>query len=182
VAAVIIVVGVVAVVNIAGSGGAQRCSLPAPVPSLGPQLRAIGGFDQPYDAGDPAALASVALQAASAVSPGLLGDTPARPVAVASASTTRPDALVVPLVSTPSADQPAHVAGLVSFLRDCAGRAYYSAVRDIAPAAPGAFPAVSQDVAASRLQTGAPELVYTDSPFAPLWRNPTTGETISADG
>ena len=168
-------------VHLSGGGGGQQCSLPAPVPSLTAQLRAIGGFDQPYDASDRTAISTVAMQAASTVSPSLVGGVAAPPVAVASLLTSQPDALVIPLISA-SATRSAHIVGLVSFLRDCAGRAYYSAVQSTIQTAPTSFPSVDIGTAASRLGTASPQLVYRSNPFAPLWRNPMTGATISAGG
>jgi hypothetical protein len=126
----------------------------------------------------------VAAQAASAAAPGLIGAEPETPVAVASASAQRPDAIVVPLTATTPGEGRPHVAGLVAFLRDCAGRAYYSAVDDLtaqSAAIHAAFPALSQGAAATRLGTDMPLLVYTDNPFAPVWRNPATGATAAAE-
>lgn len=164
-------------------GGAGSCSLPEPIPSLPSRLRSIGGFDQAQDASDTPGLVAFAMQAAGAVAPGLIGSRPQQPVHVQAAGQRRPDALVVPLLSTLPLQQHPVVAGLVSLLLDCTGRAYYSAVDDLTlrgATVPPSFPAVSMADAAARLGTAQPQLIYTDSPFAPQWRNPNTGETIAA--
>jgi hypothetical protein len=43
-----------------------------------------------------------------------------------------------------------------------------------------AFPTVGESTAAQQLATSTPQLVYTDSPFMPEWRNAQTGASISA--
>lgn len=161
----------------------QPCSLPAPAPSLPPQLRALGGFDQPLDAADTANVESLAVQAGSLVAPGLIGTIAEPPVDETATSPAHPDALVVPLVRQPQSSQSPRVAGLVAFLRDCAGRAYYSAVTDMtsqAANAPSGFPAVTESRAAAILGTAQPQLTYVTTPFSPSWRNPATAATIPA--
>ena len=167
----------------ATSGGGISCSVSPPVPSLPPRLRSLGGFDQPQDPSDTPALESFAAQAASAVAPGLIGTVAGKPVPVHALDASTPDAIVVPLQSSAPGSQRQIVAGLVSLLVDCAGRAYYSAVDDLTPrlaSAPPSFPSVATVDAAERLGTSRPQLVYSQSPFAPRWRNPDSGETIAA--
>ena len=166
----------------ATSGGGSSCSVSPPVPSLPPRLRSLGGFDQPQDPSDTLGLEGFAAQAASAVAPGLIGTVASRPVRVHALDARRPDALVVPLQSTAEGSRP-FIAGLVALLVDCAGRAYYSAVDDLTlrgASAPRSFPSVSLTDAAGSLGAPSPLLVYSQSPFAPSWRNPDSGQTIAA--
>lgn len=165
------------------SGGGSSCSVSPPVPSLPPRLRSLGGFDQPQDPADTLGLEGFAAQAASAVAPGLIGTVAGQPVRVHALDPTRPDALVVPLQSTTPGLQHPIVAGLVALLVDCAGRAYYSAVDDLTlrgASAPQSFPSVSMTDAAASLGIARPQLVYSQSPFAPRWRSPDSGQTIAA--
>lgn len=176
-------VAVVTVTHLSGAGSGSGCSLPAPVPTLGAQLRAIGGFDQAFDPQNRQSIDDVATQAASATSPGLIGAAPEPPVSVAPSSLQRPPALVVPLVSTETRGSP-RVVGLVSFLVDCSGRAYFSAVRDLSSLgarAPRSFPGVPLLTAEAKLGTGTPQLIYTSSPFTPAWRDSEDGRTIPAE-
>lgn len=173
----------VTLVHVTSGGGGASCSFPQPVPSLPPRLRSLGGFDQPQDPADTLGLEGFAAQAASAVAPGLIGTVASRPVRVHALDPGKPDALVVPLQSTALGSQHPVVAGLVSLLIDCAGRAYYAAVDDLTlrrTSAPQSFPSVSMSDAVSSLGAGRPTLVYSQSPFAPRWRNPDTGQTIAA--
>jgi len=173
---------IVTFTHLAGDNS-RSCDRDAPIPSLNAQLRALGGFDQPYDASDAQVLESLAAQAASATATGLIGAAPADPVAVSSVAADQPDAIVVPLqAAAPDAGAP-RVSGLVSFLRDCAGRAYYSAVDDLTAhgAVSSRFPAVSEAVAAGRLGVATPQLVYTSDPFRPSWRDPRSGLTTPAE-
>jgi hypothetical protein len=182
--AVFAVVLIVTVTHLVGGGGGQQCTVGAPVASLNAQLRALGGFDQPYDAGDRQIIESIARQAASASAPGLIGALPADPVLVSSVSSSQANALVVPLLTTTPGEGAQHVSGLVSFLRDCSGRAYFSAVDDLTTKGSLTahnFPSVNASVAAQRLGVDSPQLVYTASPFMPLWRNPSNGATIPAE-
>ena len=172
----------VTLVHVTSSGGSS-CSVPQPVPSLPSRLRSIGGFDQPQDPSDTLGLEGFAAQAASAVAPGLIGTVASQPVHVRSLDPTMPDALVVPLQSTAVGLQRPVVAGLVALLVDCAGRAYYSAVDDLTlrgGSAPQSFPSVSMTDAASSLGASRLQLVYSQSPFAPRWRNPDSGQTVAA--
>ena len=177
-----IAVVVVTVVNLAASTGANGCKLAAPVPSLSPALAALGGFDQPYDPSDTATLDSLATNAAAATSQNLIGATPATPVQEHAISASQPNAIVIPLLYPASSTHPGRLAGLVSFLRDCAGRAYFSQVWDLTSnnGAFASFPAVSEQQAAQSLGTSTPELGYSNSPMAPLWYNPATGDSIPA--
>ena len=173
---------VVTLVHVTSSGGTS-CSYPQPVPSLPSRLRSLGGFDQPQDPSDTLGLEGFAAQAASAVAPGLIGTVASQPVRVHAPDPTKPDALVVPLQSNAQGLQHPVVAGLVALLVDCAGRAYYSAVDDLTlrgATAPQSFPSVSMMDAAASLSAARPQLVYSQSPFAPRWRNPDSGETIAA--
>ena len=163
------------------------CTLAPPAPVLPAQLRIIGEFDRPYDTGDPRALMEAAARAATGLHADLAGVAPADPVAVHATSASMHDAVVVPLRVTGAAPSGpgaagSRVEGLVAFLLDCSGRAYYSATEDLlresAPL-PTSFPAVDHD-AAVRALGGDAVLVYTDSPFAPFWRDAATGRTTPA--
>ncbi len=159
------------------------CSVAAPAPSLPPSLRALGGFDQSFDANNPALLAQVGENAAAVVTPNLDGATPLEPVNVAGVAAGQPAAVVVPLTAPTATLTATRLVGLVSFYVGCGGRAYFGSVRDISaqgPLAPASFPAVSENAAAGRLSTSTPQLVYTRSPFTPEWRNPQSGATIPA--
>ncbi len=174
---------VISVLHIAGGGSDTACTVAPPAPSLTAQLRALGGFDQTYDPDNRPALRSLAAQAASVVTPALIGAVPGDPVRVTASASGKPDALVIPLARTASGDGAPRVVGLVAFLRDCSGRAVFSAVDDLTSGgSPGVaqFPAVTAETAATRLGTGTPALVYASSPFAPQWRNPSSGATIPA--
>jgi hypothetical protein len=166
-----------------GSGSPGSCTVGAPVPSLPAQLRAIGGFDQAFSPSDATTLRRVAASAASAVAPDLIGVQPDIPVVESATSPDKPNALVVPLLGTMAPAQRGKVVGLVAFLRDCAGRAYYSAVDDLVArgrVSAQTFPSVTQAAAAQQLGTAAPQLVYKDDPFSPQWRDPSTGSLIPA--
>jgi hypothetical protein len=165
------------------TSGDQGCSAPAPLPNLPPQLRAIGGFDQSFDARDQQQLAQVGANAAAAVDPDLDGTTPLAPVAVSAVLAGQPEALVIPLEAQQTSGGGARIAGLVSFLVGCGGRAYFGSVADLSSVGAGAsptFPAVTAATAAGRLGTSTPQLVYTTSPFTPVWRNAQSGATIPA--
>ena len=93
-------------------------------------------------------------------------------MAISAAQPARPDAVVVPLRSHGAATSgPAPLAGLVVFLRDCQGNAYFDTVEDDASAQPPllAFPQVGRDQAASLLGTAAVRLEYVSSPLQPRW-------------
>jgi len=180
--AVFIAVLTVTALHLAGSGGGSGCSVAEPVPTLTAQLAALGGFDQPYDPDNTPRLDALAIQAAGVTSHNLIGAKPAPPVAVTSADPNRPNALVIPLFESASSSNAGRLAGLVVFLRDCAGRAYFSRVWDFTSTAHPAtsFPVVPEQAAARSLNTESPELEYTTSPAAPLWCRPATGRCIPA--
>jgi hypothetical protein len=159
------------------------CAVAAPAPSLPASLRALGGFDQSFDANNLAGLAQVGENAAAAVSPNLDGATPQQPVDVAAAAAEQPAAVVVPLAAPDTGGSATRLIGLVAFYVGCGGRAYFGSVADISaqgPAAPARFPAVGEGAAAAGLATSTPQLVYAGSPFTPEWRNPQSGATIPA--
>jgi hypothetical protein len=165
------------------TSGDQGCSAQAPLPNLPAQLRAIGGFDQSFDARDQQQLAVVGASAAAAVDPDLDGTTPLAPVAVHALHPGQPEALVIPLEAQQGNGDGTHVAGLVSFFVSCGGRAYFGAVADRSSVGAGAgstFPSVTAASAAAELGTSTPQLVYTTSPFTPAWRNAQSGATIPA--
>jgi hypothetical protein len=165
------------------TSGDQGCSIPAPRPDLPTQLRALGGFDQSFDAGDAQQLAQVGASAAAAVAPDLDGTIPLPPVAVRASHAGQPEALVIPLEARQASGVAMHVAGLVSFYVGCGGRAYFGSVEDLTSAVPGAaltFPGVDAATAARELGTSTPQLVYATSPFTPDWRNPQSGASIPA--
>lgn len=148
------------------------CGVSAPRPSLVAQLRALGDFDQSYDATNPATLEDAARRAAAALHADLIGAAPESPVAIEAELSTAPSAMVVPLRSTaaPAAGSPP-LAGLVVFLRDCQGNAYFASVEDDVSSQPPvtAFPAVGRDQAAAQLGTPALRLAYTGEPLHPVW-------------
>jgi hypothetical protein len=165
------------------SNTASGCTVAAPAPSLPASLRALGGFDQSFDAGNLEDLAQVGQNAAAVVSPNLDGTTPLQPVSVAAADSGQPAAVVVPLAAAEAPGSGTRLVGLVSFYVGCSGRAYFGSVADISslgPAAPVSFPAVGESTAAARLATSSPQLVYGGSPFTPEWRNAQSGATIAA--
>jgi hypothetical protein len=165
------------------SNSASGCAITVPAPSLSASLRALGGFDQSYDATNRGVLAQVGQNAAAVVSPNLDGATPLEPVRVAAAATGQAAAVVVPLAAREPTGSATRLVGLVSFYVGCTGRAYFGSVSDISalgPSAPASFPAVGESAAVDRLGTSTPQLVYTTSPFTPEWRNAQTGATIAA--
>jgi hypothetical protein len=175
----LITVGVIAVLVLGGvvalllNSRTAGCGVVAPRPSLAPALRALGDFGQSYDAGNVAALEDAAGRAAGALHPDLIGSTAEAPVTVVAAQSGSPDALVVPLRSqTPSPTGPPALAGLVVFLRDCQGNAYFSSVEDESGAQPPLlmFPPVTRDQAVARLASVAIRLDYVGSPLHPQWQ------------
>jgi hypothetical protein len=165
------------------TSGDQGCSAPAPPPNLPAQLRAIGGFDQSFDARDQQQLAQVGANAAAAVDPDLDGTMPLAPVTVSAVRAGQPGALVIPLEAQQTSGGGTRIAGLVSFLVGCGGRAYFGSVADLSSVGAGSsttFPAVSAATAAMELGTSTPQLVYATSPFTPEWRNAQSGATIPA--
>lgn len=168
VVALVLATGIVVLVGSRSPG----CTVAAPRPSLPPQLRSLGDFDQSYDASNPPALEDAAQRAASSLHSDLIGAVPQPPVFEAAAQAGSPDAVVVPLQSPlSSAPAGARLAGLVLFLRDCQGAAYFAGVEDDVTSQPPlqAFPAVSQAEAAAQLGGVTPRLVYTTDPLRPRW-------------
>ena len=167
VVAVVLASGIVILVRSRTPG----CTVAAPRPSLAPALRALGDFDQAYDAGNAAALEDAAVRAASALHGDLIGTTPEAPLAIAAAGSGSPDALVVPLRSHRTGSGVPPLAGLVVFLRDCQGSAYFSAVEDDTATQPAlsGFPPVSGAQAAAQLGSAGLRLEYTTSPLQPRW-------------
>jgi hypothetical protein len=161
----------------------QGCSTPAPLPNLPAQLRALGGFDQSFDADDPDELAQIGANAASAVDPDLDGTTPLEPVIVNALRSGQPAAVVIPLEAQQVGEVGTRVAGLVSFLVGCGHRAYFGSVLDLSAVGSGtstAFPEIGAAAAAAELGISTPRLVYVTSPFTPEWRNPQSGASIAA--
>lgn len=165
------------------TNGASGCAIAAPAPSLPAALRSLGGFDQSFDASNPTELAQVGQNAAAAVIPNLDGAIAQRPVNMAAAVAGQPAAVVVPLTASAASPGGVRLVGLVSFYVGCSGRAYFGSVANVAASGPStavAFPTVGESTAAEQLATSTPQLVYTDSPFMPEWRNGQSGATISA--
>jgi hypothetical protein len=180
--AVFFAVTLITLTHVITSGG-ESCAIAMPALNLPASLRALGGFDQSFDANSPAQLAQVGQNAAAVVNPDLDGASPLQPVIVAAVTAGRPAAVVVPLAAREPTGNGTRVVGLVSFYVGCGGRAYFGAVVDVsslAPVIPLTFPAVGEAAAAAQLGTSTPELVYTTSPFTPEWRNAQSGSTIPA--
>ena len=152
------------------------CAYAAPVPSLSPALRAVGGYDQPV-AGDAPSLEKTAVGVAPLDHPHLLGTKASAPVLVHGGSGTSPDAEVVALTD-PSGPG---VAGAVVFLHDCSGRTYFSQSEEFTSPL-SAFPPVSAAEAARELSTSIDSLtlIYQDSPLHPEWKDTRSGRTVSA--
>jgi hypothetical protein len=168
VVALLLATGIVVLVGSRSPG----CTVAAPRPSLPPQLRSLGDFDQSYDATNAPAMEDAAERAASALHSDLIGAIPQLPVFEAAAQAGSPDAAVVPLLSPlSSAPAGAPLAGLVVFLRDCQGAAYFAGVEDDVTAQPPLqrFPPISQAEAAAQLGGVTPRLVYTTDPLRPRW-------------
>lgn len=177
--------GLVAFAVAAAHSGTGGCTTPPPEVNLPATLRTLGDFDQPYDVADTPTLQSAALRAATALHSDLAGATPATPIAVAASGPADHDALLVPLVEISSAPgAPQRVAGLVAFLRDCSGRAWYDDTDDLLRTDPGLlppeFPVVGAAQASASLGTDTPRLVWRTSPFQPLWLDPGSGRTLNA--
>lgn len=148
------------------------CTVVAPRPALPPALRALGDFDQSYDVSNGPALEDAAARAAAVLHSDLIGALPQPPVPEAAGQANSPDAVVVPLRSPRSTAQAGGaLAGLVVFLRDCQGAAYFATVEDDATAQPPLqqFPSVGRDQAVALLGGAAPRLVYRTDPLHPLW-------------
>ena len=147
------------------------CTVAAPRPVLPPALRALGDFEQSYDAGNLAALEDAAGRAAAALHGDLIGTTAEMPVAITAATPASPDALVVPLRSHLNVSGSLPLVGLVVFLRDCQGNAYFDLVEDDASTRPAltAFPPVSREQAGAQLGSSGLRLEYATSPLRPRW-------------
>jgi hypothetical protein len=179
----VVVVAVILTIALARSRTAG-CTVPPPEPNLPAPLRTLGELTQPLDPADQRALADASVRAATALHGDLAGaraDTVVREAATGSA---QHDALVVPLSLEAQAGQ-RRVVGLVAYLLDCSGRAYYHDVDDLLRTNPGIlptrFPTVSAEEAAALLGSkGPPRLVYRDTPFKPLWQDAATGRSLSA--
>jgi hypothetical protein len=159
------------------------CAVGAPDVTLPAQLRTLGGFDQPFPAGDSPALLDASVTAGAALHSDLAGATaPLGAVRETASGGATHDALVVPLSEASGGDR--RIVGLVAFLLDCGGRAYYDDVDDLLhdpSSLVAAFPRLSEETAAAALGTGDPlRLVWQTSPFHPLWLDPTTGRTVAA--
>jgi hypothetical protein len=174
--------GLGAVAVLAAGSRTAGCSSPPPTPDLPAQLRALGGFDQPFDAAMVRPLQAAALASASALHPDLAAATTVGdPVGVRALDPRGHDAIVLPLGTNPAPDgTPRSVEGLAVFLRACGGRAYFSTVEDLAAAPPPAFPPVPRAQAVRLLGTPDPQLVYDTSPLRPRWRDPRTGASVPA--
>ena len=147
------------------------CTVAAPRPSLAPVLRALGDFDQGYNSANVPAIEDAAVRAAGTLHGDLIGTTAEAPVMVTAATPESPNAMVVPLRSHSAASGTPPLAGLVVFLRDCQGNAYFDTVEDDATTRPAllSFPPVSGAQAATRLGTPAVQLEYVASPLRPIW-------------
>jgi hypothetical protein len=148
------------------------CTVGAPRPALSPALRALGDFDQAYDVANVPALEDAASRAAATLHDDLIGATAEPPVTVGAGLSGLSDAVVVPLRSHAGLGPgQSPLAGLVVFLRDCQGNAYFDTVEDDASAQPalGAFPPVSREQAAAQLGTTDLRLEYQASPLRPRW-------------
>jgi len=165
------------------SGG---CDVATPSPDLPAQLRSIGGFDQPFDpTQDPRSIADASVTAASALHDDLAGATADNAVREAADGPARYEALVVPLSVPAAATGERRVVGVVSWLIDCGGRAWFGEVRDVLRTDPSLLPAHYPVVTAAEAEqrlgvaTG-PRLVWRTSPFTALWLDPASGRTIPA--
>lgn len=148
------------------------CTVAAPRPSLTAQLRALGDFDQAYDPANPAVLDEAAQRAAAVLHPDMIGATAETAVPETATDPGAPSALVVPLRAQPTATHAAPpLAGLVVFLLDCQGNAYFAAVEDDSTASPPltAYPPVGRDQAVARLGTSSLHLAYGVDPLHPWW-------------
>jgi hypothetical protein len=163
----------------------QGCGLPAPTVTVPAELRSSGVVPiSPLDARDIVGLEELAQQVGPALDrTNLLTATAATPVTEHALRSDRHDATVVPLKMA-VAGGGSRIAALAVFLDDCAGRHYFSGLRDLAhQSAPTdlalAFPSIAQDTAVARIG-GTPQLVYDQDPAHPVWRNPQSGATTPA--
>ena len=161
------------------------CSVAAPDVQLPEQLRTLGEFAQPYEAGDLRGPADGAVHAATALHSDLAGARPDRPVRVGASGPAVYDALVVPLSeSTGASPGASRVVGLAVFLEDCTGRTYFNDVVDLLHLDPSSlpteFPTVAADQARAQLGARTVRLVYRKTPAQPVWEDPDTLRTVSA--
>lgn len=165
------------------SGG---CDVASPSPNLPTELRSMGGFDQPFDpTADPRSIADASVTAASALHDDLAGATADSFVRESADGGATYDALVVPLSVPAAATGERRVVGVVAWLLDCSGRAWFDEVRDVLRTDPSLLPAhyplVDAQTAEQRLgATAPPRLVWRTSPFTPLWLDPASGRTLAA--
>jgi hypothetical protein len=150
------------------------------------ELRSLGGYDQPIDpAQDPRSIADASVTAAAALHDDLAGATADTAVREAANGPAEYDALVVPLSVPAGATGQRRVVGVVSWLLDCSGRAWFDDVRDVLRTDPSLLPAhypvVAAAGAAQRLGVATPlRLVWRTSPFTALWLDPQSGRTLPA--
>jgi hypothetical protein len=180
---ILAVAGVILGVALARSPTAG-CTVPAPPINLPAQLRSLGELSQPFDLADPRSLADASVRAATSLHSDLAGASADGVVREFATDGAQHDGVVVPLSVAQGSTGQRRVVGLVAYLLDCTGRAYYDDTLDLLrsnPAAlPAHFPVLTQSEAATQLGTAQPKLVYRDTPFAPFWQNPSTGATVSA--
>jgi len=158
------------------------CATPPPATALPDALRAIGDLDQPYPSSDTRNLQEAAVRAASALHSDLATTFVSDPIRITAVPPAHDDAIVFALRTNVGANGvPRTVVGLVEFLIDCSGRAFFQRVADLAPSPPPDFPITGRDEAAARLGTTNPQLVYDCDPLAPQWRDPVSGRAIPAD-
>jgi hypothetical protein len=162
------------------------CDVAAPQPSLPSELRTLGGFDQPFDpTQDPRAIADASVSAATALHSDLAGSGAGGLVREHADGAATYDALVVPLSVPAGSSGQRRVVGLVSWLLDCGGRAWFGEVRDVLRTDPSLLPSTYPTLGAAAAQqqlgaTATPRLVYRTSPFAALWLDPQSGRSVNA--
>jgi hypothetical protein len=180
---ILLVGGVILGVALARST-TSGCTVPAPSINLPPPLRSLGELSQPFDLKDPRSLTDASVRAATSLHSDLAGAGADGIVHEAAAGSAQHDAVVVPLSVAQGSTGQRRVIGLVAYLLDCTGRAYYDDTLDLLLSNPGAlpahFPVVTQAEATAQLGTPQPRLVYRDTPFNPLWQNQSTGATVNA--
>jgi len=184
-----VLVAVVALVAVLGVALARSrtsgCDVAAPAVNLPAELRTLGGFDQAYDpAADPQSILDASVGAASALHSDLAGAHASALVRESADGGATYDALVVPLAVPGAGTGESRVVGVVAWLLDCSGRAWYDDVRDVLRTDPSllptGFPTVDRATATARLGASALRLVYRTSPFQPLWLDPASGRTLPA--
>jgi len=179
--AALIVVLVVALAQSRTSG----CGVAAPAVNLPSELRTLGGYDQAFDpVADPRSILDASVTAASALHSDLAGAAADGLVREAASGGATHDAIVVPLSVPAATTGQRRVVGLVAWLLDCSGRAYYDDVRDVLrtdpSVLPSTFPTVDRATAAARLGIASPRLVYRGTPFDAVWLDPSGGRSVAA--